>query len=198
MLFVTNNASKSRKQYAQKLNALGFEAEEREIYSSSYAAASYLKNLSFSKEVYIVGMSGIEEELQGVGIAFHGGSKTICKDISLDEVSFLEMKPQVGAVVVGLDLAFCYEKLALASAYLADPLCLFIATNPDHGMNASNGRFLPGAGSIVASIEKASNRKPTVVGKLELSFFFSRISSFVLLCFLILDLKENRVLCCLR
>lgn len=43
--------------------------------------------------------------------------------------SFLD--PDVGAVAVGFDREFSYDKLLRATTYLANPECLFLATNPD-------------------------------------------------------------------
>ena len=48
-----------------------------EIFGSAYAAAVYLStvlNFPKDKKVFVVGMSGIEEELREEGIAFLGGT----------------------------------------------------------------------------------------------------------------------------
>ncbi|KAJ9566893.1 hypothetical protein OSB04_002859 [Centaurea solstitialis] len=50
VVFVTNNSSKSRKQYAQKFQSLGIPVTEEEIFSSSFAAAMYLKVNNFPPE----------------------------------------------------------------------------------------------------------------------------------------------------
>lgn len=51
------------------------------------------------------------------------------------------------AIVVGLDKAFSYAKLSIASLYLQSGV-KFIATNDDAFDNV-NGRKMPGAGSII-------------------------------------------------
>lgn len=43
----------------------------------------------------------------------------------------LGLDPEVGAVAVGFDREFSYDKLVRAVTYLANPECLFIATNTD-------------------------------------------------------------------
>lgn len=53
---------------------------QEEIFSSSFAAASYLKSINFHKKVYIVGESGISEELKLVHIASSGGEVTKTED----------------------------------------------------------------------------------------------------------------------
>ena len=41
---------------------------QSDVYSSSYAAAAYLKSRGFHKKVYVVGEVGIVDELAEVGI----------------------------------------------------------------------------------------------------------------------------------
>ncbi|OMO64665.1 HAD-superfamily hydrolase, subfamily IIA [Corchorus olitorius] len=43
LVFVTNNSTKSRSQYAHKFTSLGLSVTQDEIFSSSFAAAMYLK-----------------------------------------------------------------------------------------------------------------------------------------------------------
>lgn len=51
VFFVTNNATKSRATNAAKLTAMGINATQAEMYTSSFAAAAYLKAISFNKKV---------------------------------------------------------------------------------------------------------------------------------------------------
>ncbi|CAN6483157.1 unnamed protein product [Victoria cruziana] len=50
LVFVTNNSTKSRKQYGKKFETLGLSVSEEEIFASSFAAAAYLKSIDFPKE----------------------------------------------------------------------------------------------------------------------------------------------------
>ena len=65
---------------------------------------------------------------------------------------------------MGFDQHFNYLKLAKARHYLTNPSCLFIATNTDSTFPDSK-YTLPGAGSIVASLQYASQRDPIIIGK---------------------------------
>jgi phosphoglycolate phosphatase len=47
LVFVTNNSTKSRKQYAKKFASLGLNVAKEEIFASSFAAAAYLKSVNF-------------------------------------------------------------------------------------------------------------------------------------------------------
>ena len=77
LVFVTNNATKSRRQYKATFDKLGIQVKESEIFGSAYASAVYLqKVLEFPKDkrVYVIGQDGLEEELDNCGIAHAGGS----------------------------------------------------------------------------------------------------------------------------
>jgi len=48
-----------------------------EVFGSAYAAAVYLSsvlNFPMDKKVYVIGMSGLEDELRSEGISFIGGT----------------------------------------------------------------------------------------------------------------------------
>ncbi|CAD6263238.1 unnamed protein product [Miscanthus lutarioriparius] len=50
LVFVTNNSTKSRKQYGKKFETLGMSIDEEEIFASSFAAAAYLQSIDFPKD----------------------------------------------------------------------------------------------------------------------------------------------------
>lgn len=58
-------------------------SDQDEIYGSAYAAAVYISSvvkLPKDKKVYVIGMSGLEEELRDEGVSFIGG--TVSPDVS--------------------------------------------------------------------------------------------------------------------
>jgi len=150
MRFMTNNSTRTRKFYCEKMRRMGIDAWEDEIVSSSYAAAWYLrKNAPSGAKVFIVGEDGLRDELLAV-----------CDIVDEKQLQ------QAEYVVVGLDREFNYKKLANAmSAILMG--AKFIATNLDPDFPASGGRLLPGGGAIVAALEMATGVKPLVIGKPE-------------------------------
>jgi ribonucleotide monophosphatase NagD (HAD superfamily) len=106
VLFVTNNATKSRRNYKKKFDGLGIEAHvvrifssirallvhrphscctrQDEVFGSAYAAAVYLSsvlNFPMDKRVYVIGMSGLEDELRSEGISFIGGTVSITSSV---------------------------------------------------------------------------------------------------------------------
>lgn len=168
LIFVTNNATKSRKSYKTKFDKLGIDASESEIFGSAYATAVYMRyNLKFPKDkkVYVVGMSGIEDEFASEDITTIGGTHPD-DNILMKEMDFTGIEPDstVGAVVCGFDISVNYRKLAKAYTYLQNPDCLFLLTNNDSTFPA-NGTLYPGAGSLSAPLIYATGRTPTVVGK---------------------------------
>jgi ribonucleotide monophosphatase NagD (HAD superfamily) len=51
-----------------------------EVFGSAYAAAVYLSsvlNFPMDKKVYVIGMSGLEDELRSEGISFIGGTVSV-------------------------------------------------------------------------------------------------------------------------
>ncbi|KAF2286399.1 hypothetical protein GH714_016819 [Hevea brasiliensis] len=144
LVFVTNNSTKSRKQYGKKFETLGLNVTEEEIFASSFAAAAYLKSINFPKEK--------KED---------GGKK-----IELKPGFLMEHDKDVGAVVVGFDRYFNYYKVQYGTLCVREnPGCLFIATNRDAVTHLTDAQEWAGGGSMVGAIAGSSQREPLVVGK---------------------------------
>ncbi|XP_074590280.1 phosphoglycolate phosphatase 2-like [Curcuma longa] len=168
LVFVTNNSRKSRKQYAKKFASLGLDVSEEEIFSSSFAAAMFLKLRNFPKEkkVYVIGEEGILEELTLAGFSCLGGPEDGKKEIELKNNFWFEHDKSVGAVVVGLDQYINYYKLQYATLCIREnPGCLFIATNRDAVGHMTDSQEWPGAGCMVGAVAGSTGKEPTVVGK---------------------------------
>ncbi|EJU01483.1 2-phosphoglycolate phosphatase [Dacryopinax primogenitus] len=168
IIFVTNNATKSRKAYKKKFDVLGIEATEEEVFGSAYATAVYCStvlNLQPTDRVYIIGMSGIEEELSAEGIQYTGGSDPLDCRAGPYELDAFTDDPSVKAVIVGLDQYLTYTKISKALQYLVrNEGCHFIATNDDSTYPAKLG-ILPGAGSMSAPLTYILKRSPVSIGK---------------------------------
>ncbi|KAJ3345566.1 hypothetical protein HDU91_007305 [Kappamyces sp. JEL0680] len=134
ILFVTNNASKSRETYVKKFASFGIEVEEDQVFGSAYCAAFYIKNkLDFppEKKVYICGMRGISDELDAMAIKWCGGPNDNQRLHDMGNLGDLELDQDVGAVLVGFDIDINYKKIAKAYTYLKNPETVFLATNDD-------------------------------------------------------------------
>lgn len=148
IFFLTNNSTKSRTFYSQKLKRMGIENTPDEIMTSAYATALYLKE-NKSLNILVIGESGLKQELLQAGHNLISGEET--------------EKEKIDCVVVGLDRKFNYKKLSQAQKAILNG-ARFVATNRDPTFPTETG-IEPGGGSIVAAIETATNVKPLVVGK---------------------------------
>lgn len=171
LVFVTNNSTKSRKQYVSKFKKFGIDVGFEEIFGSAYSSAVYLDKIgNFDKKnlkVLVIGEQGLEEELHEAGFQTVGGSDTsLNKAFSTeDETKLANRDPSIGAVVCGLDTHINYLKIAIAQANLRDPKVPFLATNIDSTFPA-NGKVLPGAGTVIKAVSYCSDREPdAVLGK---------------------------------
>lgn len=168
VLFVTNNATKSRKNYKKKFDQLGVEAYVDEIFGSAYASAVYLSSvmkLPKDKKVYVIGMAGLEEELQEEGISYLGGTDPADNVLGGYSLASFTPDPSVGAVLCGLDMNVNYTKLSKAFQHLLrNDGCAFLATNTDSTYPTAEG-LLPGAGSVSAPLRFALGRDPVSIGK---------------------------------
>ncbi|CAA0815445.1 Phosphoglycolate phosphatase 2 [Striga hermonthica] len=168
LVFVTNNSTKSRRQYAEKFHSLGISVTEDEIFSSSFAAAMYLKVNHYPKEkkVYVIGEEGILEELELAGFTGLGGPKDGKRTVHLKPNNLFEHDKNVGAVVVGLDQYINFYKLQYATLCIREnPGCLFIATNRDAVGHLTDLQEWPGAGCMVSAVCGSTQKEPIVVGK---------------------------------
>ncbi|KAG7491830.1 hypothetical protein MATL_G00008290 [Megalops atlanticus] len=165
VFFVTNNSTKTRKMYADKLASLGFNATEEEVFGTAYCSAMYLKSIPHLKgKVYLIGSNAMKQELQSVGIEQVGAGPDPINGVQSDWAN-VPLDPDVKAVVVGFDEHFSYMKLNRAMQYLSNPECLLVGTNTDTRLPLEGGKAVPGTGCLLKAVETAAQRKAQVVGK---------------------------------
>ncbi|KAG8557456.1 hypothetical protein GDO81_016638 [Engystomops pustulosus] len=143
VFYLTNNSTKTRAMYADKLGRLGFGAEAAEVFGTAYCTARYLRDVARLRgKVYLIGGPALSRELEAAGIAHVGGGPEPVTG-GMKEWAGLEKDPDVRAVVVGFDEHFSYMKLTRALHYLREPGCLFIATNTDTRLPLEGGAAIP-------------------------------------------------------
>lgn len=171
-VFVTNNSTKSRSEYLKKLTNLGIPCEVDDIFGSSYSAAIYISRiLEFppgTSKVYVIGESGIEQELASEGVPCIGGTDSAYRrDITPEDFKSIAdgsmLDPDVGVVLCGLDFHVNYLKLAVGMHYLKRG-AVFLATNVDSTLPMHRDFFL-GAGSVHVPLVNALGRHPLALGK---------------------------------
>ena len=145
-VFVSNGATRLSSDLAEKIGELGLEVTRDQVINSAAALIHVLAGDCSRERVMVVGEPRLIEGIQDAGI-----------DVTDDPEA-------TDIVVVAMDTGFAYEKLKRAHFALQRG-AVFWATNLDASFPASSG-FLPGAGSIVASIATAAGREPDrVFGK---------------------------------
>jgi 4-nitrophenyl phosphatase len=143
-VLATNNSTKTPQQYVDKLASMGVSVEPDEVLTSALATASYLSTVADpDARVFVVGQDGLWAALRERGFAL--------------------VEDTVDYVVVGMDFAICYERLAQA-ALLIRAGARFVGTNPDRTFPSERG-IVPGAGALLAFLEAATGVAPTVIGK---------------------------------
>jgi 4-nitrophenyl phosphatase len=144
VVLATNNATKSIQQFLTKLESFGVTIEPWQVINSAQATAHYLKQQHPNGgPVFVVGEPGLVEVLEEAG--FHAS----------------EEEPL--AVIVSLDRSVNYEKLRKATLLIRSGIP-FIGTNPDRTLPTPEGQ-VPGAGSILITIQAATDVDPLVIGK---------------------------------
>ena len=144
VVLATNNATKSAQQFVEKLASFGVEIAPWQVINSAQATAHYLSQLHpQGGPVFVVGEQGLIDTLAEKGFYLS------------DE------KPL--AVIAALDHGLNYDKLSKATLLIRAGVP-FIGTNPDRTFPTPEGQ-VPGAGSIIATLETASDVTALVIGK---------------------------------
>lgn len=144
VLFVTNNASRTRGDLAARLREItGFAADEAEVINSAMAGASLLG--PDDRSCFVVAGPGVNEALDDVGVA------------ATDDWEGAD------AVIAGFSRTVDYPLLRDATLAIRSG-ARFIATNTDATFPAPNGQW-PGAGATIAFLVEATGVQPVVGGK---------------------------------
>lgn len=139
--FLTNNSSRSRADYVEKLKRLGLVTPDEKIFSSGEATAIYLKKQGGGSRIFLVGTPSLEKEFVG-----HG---------------FQLVQENPDYIVLGFDTTLTYEKLRKLCDFAAEGIP-YIATHPDINCPTETG-FMPDIGAMMALIETSTGRKPDVI-----------------------------------
>jgi HAD superfamily hydrolase (TIGR01450 family) len=147
LAFVTNNAARTPSAVADHLTRLGIPADPAEVITSAQAAAHHLSDrLPPGARVLVVGTTGLREALVERGLV------PVCK---------ADAEP--AAVVQGYSPDTDWHMLAEGAIAIRRGMP-WIATNLDATVPSSRGP-LPGNGSLVAALERATGRSPVSTGK---------------------------------
>ncbi len=159
VLYVTNNATMTRNEFAAKLRRLGLPCRNRDVMNAALAAALFLRTrFGAGARVTVVGEHGLPVELAAAGLRPRAAATRAEWERSR------RSRGSVSAVVVSFDRTLTYWKLCAALDALGEGAQL-VACNLDPTWPAGPGLIMPGTGSLVALLERASGKKPVLVGK---------------------------------
>ena len=139
--FLTNNSSRSKMEYAEKLQRLGLDIPEEKIFTSGEATTIYLRKEFPGSSFYVVGTPPLIREFERSGLDLGG--------------------PEADVAVLGFDTTLTYEKLW----HLCDMVVAgkpYIATHPDINCPTENG-FKPDIGAMIELVATSTGRRPDVI-----------------------------------
>lgn len=143
-IFLTNNATRTKKQAKEHMLNLGFKnIKEENFFTSAIAAAKYASKNFLERRCFVIGEAGLLEALK--------------------EEGFKIVDKKADFVFVGLDRQADYRKYSNAIHNILSG-AKFIATNTDR-LLPNNGNFDVGNGSVVAMLEYATQIESIKIGK---------------------------------
>jgi glycerol-1-phosphatase len=145
--FITNNASRAPDDVAKRLTALGVPTAPEEVVTSGQAAVALLASrLPAGAAVLVLGTEALVAAVRSVG---------------LRPVTVASERPV--AVVQGHSPETGWAQLAEACLAIRGG-AMWVACNVDRTLPTERG-LLPGNGAMVAALQAATDREPTVAGK---------------------------------
>jgi len=144
VILATNNGTRTPEQYLEKMTGFGVTLRKEQVITSAMALVHLLiKRFPGGGPVYMIGEIGLTTALKEAGF-YHSESKVV-------------------AVVGGMDRTIDYWKMKRATLLIRAG-APFYFTNPDRTYPTPEG-LIPGAGSIQAALEAATDVKAIIAGK---------------------------------
>lgn len=146
VVYLSNNPTRTRAQYAQKLTRMGLPTAVNEVMNSSYVMVRYLKKNFSGRRLFVIGEKPIQDELEEAGF------------------ELIKEARHADVVVASFDRTFDYSKLKTGFDAL-NRGARFVATNPDRYAPSPDGGE-PDCAAVIAALEACTGREvEMVVGK---------------------------------
>lgn len=157
--FLSNNSSRSVKQYLKKLHNFGIPAEEEDVLLSTHDLLSWLAKNNIT-QTWLIGTEGMREMLEERGITTNSEN------------------PEY--VVLGYDTEINYEKISIASIHMHAGVPL-VASHPDMVCPSPDGG-LPDVGAYLAMLKVTTGVDPEhITGKPNAGMILHKIEELGLL-----------------
>jgi HAD superfamily hydrolase (TIGR01450 family) len=149
VVFLSNNATKDPRMYAEKLRRLGLKTPASEIVNTLVSMTEWLLSNHPDATVFPISEEPLKNSLSEAGIRIS------------------EDPEEIDIVIASYDRTFEYRKLQIAfDAIWFYKRAMLVTTNPDRYCPFPGGRGEPDAAAIVAAIEACTGTKCQVnVGK---------------------------------
>jgi len=145
-VFLSNNPTRTREVYAQKLTRLGLPTPVTDVVNSSSVMVDFLQQEMPDARLFIVGENSLCQELEQAGF------------------ELVEEAEQVDSVIASFDRSFDYRKLQIAFDAIRAG-ARFFATNGDRYCPVPGGGE-PDAAAMIAAIEACTGHNvEAIVGK---------------------------------
>lgn len=145
-VFLSNNPTCTREEYAQKLTRLGLPTPKSDVINSSLVMVRFL-----------------QQRFPGAHL-FVAGERSLCRELEAAGFTLTENAAEVEVVIASFDRTFAYRKLQIAFDAIRHG-ARFFATNADRYCPVPGGGE-PDAAAIIAAIEACTNTPvEAVVGK---------------------------------
>lgn len=146
VVFLSNNPTSTREQYAARLSAMGLPTDPSEIVNSSQVMVQWLLREAPGCRIFVVGEQPLKSELVAAGFRL------------------VEQAREIDIVIASFDRTFHYGKLQIAFDAIRAG-ARFVATNADRYCPVPGGGQ-PDAAAVIAAIEACTaTRVEVVVGK---------------------------------
>jgi phosphoglycolate/pyridoxal phosphate phosphatase family enzyme len=146
VVYNSNNSTITRQMYVERLKGLNIPSDFSDFYTSASITAMEITKIRENSNIFVIGEVGLREELKAMG---HNVIKRPSKS-RYDDIDY---------VIVGLDLHFNYNNIAIAQRCILEGHAQFYATNADASLPVSDG-LMPGAGVMVNAVETCTGKKP--------------------------------------
>lgn len=141
--FFTNNSSKNREAYLQKLFRMGIVIPPEKMLISNGVILDWLLENRRGQSCYVVGTPLLQKDFRDAGIPLNDSDPDY--------------------VVLGFDTTLTYDKLAKACGFIRNGKPVY-GVNPDFNCPVENG-FLPDCGSIAALVKASTGVSCEFFGK---------------------------------
>lgn len=149
-VIATNNSARPASDIVERVARFGAVITAQDVLTSAEATALYLPYIApRGSRVFVIGGEGIKNELTRAGYTL--------------------VEHDANVVVVGIDWTLTYDKLKRAALEIRRG-AKFVGTNADKTFPTEEG-LVPGAGSIIAALQTATDSAPIIIGKPERAMF---------------------------